>query len=138
MNTKEFDKLWRLFASLFPAAVKKRGPNAKEVWERAMSPYSLDEATEATLKYARQNKFFPDVADIAGGLTPVEPEQEEAKSDPAFGDYSCMAKHVAALRDARTAMAARYHQAGVPTLAEAKGRGMGYDKWKELCHSAGV
>ena len=56
----------------------------------SMSPYSLDEATEATLKYARQNKFFPDVADITGGLAPVEPEMEEAKPDPAFGDYGCM------------------------------------------------
>ena len=41
MNTEEFDKLWRLFASLFPAAVKKRGPNAKEVWERAMTALGL-------------------------------------------------------------------------------------------------
>jgi len=137
MNTEEFDKLWRLFASLFPAAVKKRGPNAKEVWERAMSPYSLDEATEATLKYARQNKFFPDVADITGGLAPVEPEMEEAKPDPAFGDYGCMKKHVAALRDVVTALDARYHAAGVVTLTEAKAQGMGYNKWAELCRSAG-
>lgn len=138
MNTKEFDKLWRLFEELFPAAVKKKGINGRTVWERAMSPYSLEEATEATMKYARQNKFFPDVADITGGLTPVEPEREEARPDPAFGDYSFMKKHVAALRDAGTALEARYHAAGVFTLTEAKRQGMDYAKWEEMCRSAGV
>ena len=103
-----------------------------------MEPYAYEDAKAAAIAYARKNKFFPDVADITGGLAPIEPEKEEAKPDPAFGDYSCMRNHVAALRDVVTALDARYHAAGVVTLREARAQGMGYDKWAELCRNAGV
>ena len=55
MNTDDFDKLWRLFASLFPAAVKKKGANAKAVWERAMQPYAQKMAARANPTMNGQN-----------------------------------------------------------------------------------
>lgn len=138
MQKSEVESLFKFLARFYPNAKQLHSNPVQVAWVLALEPYAYEDAKAAAIAYARKNKFFPDVADITGGLNPIEPEKEEAKPDPAFGDYSCMKNHVAALRDARMELEARYHQAGVPTLTEAKGQGMGHDKWEELCRNAGV
>ncbi|MET0016500.1 hypothetical protein [Oscillibacter sp.] len=138
MQKSEVESLFNLLEQFYPNAKQLCSKTVQAAWVLALEPYAYEDAKAAAIAYARKNKFFPDVADITGGLSHVEPEAEEAKSDPAFGDYSCMKKHVAALRDVVTALDARYHAAGVVTLREARAQGMGYDKWAELCRNAGV
>ena len=138
MRKSEVESLFNLLEQFYPNAKQLCSKTVQSAWVLALEPYAYDDAKAAAIAYARKSKFFPDVADITGGLSPIEPEKEEAKPDPAFGDYSCMKKHVAALRDVVAALDERYHQAGVPTLTEAESQGMGYDKWEELCRNAGV
>ena len=138
MRKSEVESLFNLLEQFYPNAKQLCSKTVQAAWVLAVEPYAYEDAKAAAIAYARKNKFFPDVADITGGLTPIEPEKEEATPDPAFGDYSCMRNHVAALRDARMELEARFHAAGVVTITEAKAQGMGYDKWAELCRDAGV
>ena len=138
MQKSEVENLFNLLEQFYPNAKQISSKPVQVAWVLALEPYAYEDAKAAAIAYARKNKFFPDVADITGGLTPVEPEREEAKPDPAFGDYSFMKKHVAALRDTGTALEARYHAAGVFTLTEAKRQGMDYARWEEMCRSAGA
>lgn len=138
MRKSEVQSLFNLLEQFYPNAKQISSKPVQAAWVLALEPYAYEDAKAAAIVYARKNKFFPDVADITGGLTPIEPEKEDAKPDPSFGDYSCMKKHVAALRDVAMAIDARYHQAGVPTLTEAREQGMGHDKWEGLCRNAGV
>lgn len=138
MRKSEVESLFNLLGEFYPNAKQLCSKTAQAAWVLVLEPYAYEDAKAAAIAYARKNKFFPDVADITGGLHPIEPDRKEAKSDPAFGDYNCMKDHVTAIKDAAMALGAHYHQAGVPTPAEAKEQGIGYDKWEELCRSAGV
>lgn len=64
MSGPEFDKIWRLMASLWPNAAAKKSEIDKTVWKKSLEPYGMAEITERIMTYSRQNKFFPDVADI--------------------------------------------------------------------------
>lgn len=138
MQKSEVENLFNLLEQFYPNAKQLCSKPVQVAWVLALEPYAYEDAKAAAIAYARKNKFFPDVADITGGLAPIEPEKEGAAPDPAFGNYSYMRNHVAALRDAGTALEARYHASGVVTLTEAKRQGMGYDKWEEMCRAAGV
>ncbi|GEM_PF-3397339 len=137
MRKSEVESLFNLFEQFYPNAKQLCSKTVQAAWVLALDPYAYEDAKAAAITYARKNKFFPDVADITGGLTPIEPE-ETATPDPAFGNYTCMGKHIAALKEAGAALDARYRQAGVPTPAEAKERGVSCKEWAELCRSAGV
>ena len=75
MTQNEFDRVWRLFEILFPAAAKKKSENERAVWRVGLEPYGMQDVTDAVMKYARQSKFFPDLADITASL----PRQSSAR-----------------------------------------------------------
>jgi hypothetical protein len=139
MQKSDVESLFNLLEQFYPNAKQLCSKPVQAAWVLALEPYAYEDAKAAAIAYARKNKFFPDVADITGGLSPIEPEKQETTTpDPAFGDYSSMKNHVAALKAVAAAIDERYHQAGVPTLTEARRQGMGHDKWEELCRNAGV
>ena len=78
MSNGEFEKVWRLLGSLFPGAAAKKGQVDKSVWRHALEPYSMQEITDRIMVYARQNKFFPDLADITAKLISVQFNAEAA------------------------------------------------------------
>ena len=78
MSSNEFEKVWRLLESLFPTASAKKKPVDKTVWKHALEPYSMQEITDRIMVYAKQNKFFPDLADITAKLVSVQFNAEAA------------------------------------------------------------
>ena len=76
MTQNEFDRVWRLFETLFPAAAKKKSENERAVWRVGLEPYGMQDVTDAVMNYARQSKFFPDLADITAPL-PRQPSARE-------------------------------------------------------------
>ena len=72
MDNAEFDKIWRLLGSLFPGAAAKKGPVDKRVWKQALAPYDMQEISDRIMAYAKQNKFFPDLADITAKMISVQ------------------------------------------------------------------
>ena len=64
MSRDEFEKIWRLMASLWPNAAAKKSDVDKTVWFKSLEPYDMKQITERIMSYSRTNKFFPDVADI--------------------------------------------------------------------------
>jgi hypothetical protein len=69
MTKEEFSKVWTLITELWFEQAKKRKP---KVWYIGLQPYSMEEVTDRIMEYARNNKFFPDLADITAGLKMVE------------------------------------------------------------------
>ena len=68
MSNGEFEKVWRLLCSLFPGAAAKKGQVDKSVWRHALEPYSMQKITDRIMVYARNNKFWPDLADITAKM----------------------------------------------------------------------
>lgn len=79
MTQNDFDRIWRLFETLFPAAARKKSENEKIVWRVGLEPYALQDVTGAVMDYARQSKFFPDLADITASL-PRGPSPRELEA----------------------------------------------------------
>ena len=79
MTESEFDRVWRLFGTLFPAAAKKKSENEKAVWRVGLEPYEMHDVTESVMNYARQSKFVPDLADITAPL-PRQPSRRELEA----------------------------------------------------------
>ena len=79
MTQNEFNRVWRLFETLFPAAAKKKSENDRAVWRVGLEPYDLRDVTDAVMDYARQSKFFPDLADITAPL-PKQPSRRELEA----------------------------------------------------------
>ena len=68
MTIEEFEKIWTLLTSLWPNAAAKKSHVDKAVWRKGLEVYRMDEVSDRILTYARQNKFWPDLADITGHL----------------------------------------------------------------------
>lgn len=68
MTEVEFDRVWRLLGTLFPAATAKKSKNDLAVWRRGLAGYVMTDVSDRIIEYAQQKKFFPDLADITNGL----------------------------------------------------------------------
>ena len=66
MTREETRSLLNLLADFYPNAKQVKGNNTRmlDAWALALEIYSFDECRQAALEYARENKFFPDIADI--------------------------------------------------------------------------
>ena len=74
MKPNEFDKVWRLLCELWPNQARER---SAKVWSVGLEPYSMAAVADQIMRYARKNKFFPDLADITASL----PDETAAASD---------------------------------------------------------
>ncbi len=78
MSSNEFEKVWRLLESLFPTAAAKKKPVDKTVWKHALEPYDMKDVTDRIMVYAKNNKFWPDLADITAKMLSVQFNPEAA------------------------------------------------------------
>lgn len=128
MTTEEFGQYWTLMRNLFPAASRLNSENTKMVWSVALEPYTLEQATNATMDYARKNKFFPDIADITSGLPLPEEQQSEADCGTAW-----MLPYIQRSREhlfaARPLLATALHAVGLRTWPEARADGASWADW---------
>lgn len=89
MTKDDVAKLFTLFGELYPN--KRVSGNLRLAWEYATEPYAYEDVRAAAIAYARENKYFPDVADITGGLASARNDSEEPER--AARDRSWMRKY---------------------------------------------
>lgn len=77
MTNGEFEKVWRLLGSLWPAAAAKKSKVDIAVWRKGLSGYAMADVSERIMDYAKQNKYFPDLSDVTAGLKTEDEEKEE-------------------------------------------------------------
>lgn len=77
MTNDEFQKVWRLLGSLWPAAAAKKTKVDIAVWRKGLSGYAMADVSDRIMDYAKQNKFFPDLSDITAGLKTEDEEKAE-------------------------------------------------------------
>ena len=79
MSQSDFNRIWQLLKTLYPAAAGKKNENDIAVWRVGLEPYALRDVTDAVMDYARRSKFFPDLADITAAL-PRQPSAREIET----------------------------------------------------------
>ena len=79
MTNGEFEKVWRLLGSLWPAAAAKKSKVDIAVWRKGLSGYLMEDVSERVMEYAKENKYFPDLSDITAGLKTDDDETAEAE-----------------------------------------------------------
>jgi hypothetical protein len=136
MDEPGFDKIWNLLRQLFPASAKVKSAAAQTVWRRALEPYDLDAVTDACIDCARRSKFFPDIADVTGGL-PAPAHKEESETEDWVQDSVELLRYAqAAFGGCSEAHADVYHAHGVQTWPEAQAAGVGWAAWLGGCRTA--
>lgn len=66
MNRWDTDRLFTLLAQFYPNG--RVTETKKKAWALALEPYEYEAVKAAAVKYAAQNKYFPDLADLTGNL----------------------------------------------------------------------
>lgn len=135
MQAEEFEKVWTLYRTLFPAASARiSNPNVKTTWQVALSPYAMDDVVNASMEWARKNKFLPDIADITGNLPrqipPAQPLEDASHS--AESVESVLRTFFAGIAERRRE---QLHAAGLETWNEACGHGVSWLDWIVQCRA---
>ena len=136
MQKSEVERLFSLMGQFWPNAQQMKSKPLQAAWVMALEPYAYDDAKAAVVAYARKNKFFPDISDIASGLTEVHIEAEvagETGKRERIVSLQDVRKHFSKFSEER---AETYHAAGVPTYPEAEAGGMGWEEWLRQCRMA--
>ena len=98
-----------------------------------LKPWAYEDAKQAVVLRARENRFPPDASELVPYLP--KPEARKAKEAP-------MPEPSDAYLEKFYAMAGeqheRWHEAGIPTPSEAKKHGMTYADWEKMEKGAGV
>ena len=95
-------------------------------WELALKPYAYEDMKRAALEHAREKAFFPDICEL---VSRVPKEREEPENG---GERGLSVQTVGGR------ILAGYESSGVPTYMQARGLGMSFSQWSELCRSKGV
>lgn len=139
MQTEEFEKIWTLYRTLFPAsAAKLKSENIRMVWRVALAPFAMDDVVEASMNWARRNKFFPDIADITGGLA-METKSAAGEDAAAPEGMRLTADMLPYIRKFYGELAEtrrrQMHAAGLETWFEAEARGVSWLDWIGRCRA---
>ena len=135
MQAEEFEKIWTLYRTLFPAASARiSSPNVKMTWQVALAPYAMDDVVDASMEWARRSKFFPDIADITSALTPLG-EHDRGNPSDRSGQWEHEVTHYVRELFSHTAERRKdqMHAAGLETLQEAESHGVPYREWIDQC-----
>lgn len=74
MDRCEIDKLFALLSVFYPNSERGKSKVVKEAWALALSSYRYDDVKAAAAIYAARNKYYPDLYDITGHLSPITPD----------------------------------------------------------------
>jgi len=78
MDNSAVKKLFTLLEQFYPN--KKPSKNLIAAWSLALEPYPYDAVKAAAVDHARKSKFFPDIQNLTGGLSPAT-EAAQANAD---------------------------------------------------------
>lgn len=87
MDREERQKVYRLLHQFYPRARQLQNPETLTAWGFILEDYTYEDVKKKILKYAATNKYFPDVADITGDLTPIKETPEKHEMDVSNSRY---------------------------------------------------
>lgn len=134
MSREEIQKLFNLIETLYPSARKNpRTPAVLEAWTLVLEPWTYEDAKQAVIVRARENRFPPDASELVPYLPKPEQPPEEAPelAEPTPAQVEKFYVKCEALHE-------RWKAAGIPTPVQAKKLGMTYAGWENLAKGAGV
>ena len=134
MEKQDTRRLFSLIETIYPNARQQpRTPADLEAWTLVLKPWAYEDVKQAVIVRARENRFYPDVYELAALLPkPETPKAEEAPMPEPSDAY--LEKFYAKYE----ALHERWKAAGVPTPSEAKKQGMTYAGWEAMAKGAGV
>lgn len=134
MEKQDTKRLFNLIETLYPSSKQQpRTPADLEAWTLVLEPWAYEDAKQAVILRARDNRFPPDASELVPYLPkPETPKAKEAPMPEPSDAY--LEKFYVRAGEQRK----RWHDAGIPTPSEAKKQGMTYADWEKMAKGAGV
>lgn len=135
MTEVERKKIYTLLSKFYPNARQLKDRSTLTAWGLVLEQFPYDAVKSSVLSYAARNKYFPDLADITGGL-PHQPEEEQISRSVSMGEKE--------RQDLKKSMAwqQEWHEhlrsMGLPTLREAVQANMTPGQWLLLLQEKGA
>ena len=120
MEKQDTQRLFNLIETLYPSSKQKpRTPADLEAWTLVLEPWAYEDAKQAVILRARENRFPPDASELVPYLPkPEAPKAKEAPMPEPSDAY--LEKFYAKAGEQHE----RWHEAGIPTPSVAKIQGM--------------
>ena len=135
MTRDDTDRLFELLRIFRPSDPKVDDKRLRSAWALVLQPYEVDDVRAAVADYFREEKYFPDVTDIARRCTPTP--QNEPPPEPSARSVEVLQRHRAELTAWHDEFVAELHRAGLPTLHEAVEQGLTIPAWNRLLDASG-
>lgn len=134
MEKQDTKRLFNLIETLYPSSKQQpRTPADLEAWTLVLEPWAYEDAKQAVILRARENRFPPDASELVPYLPkPETPKAKEAPMPEPSDAY--LEKFYVRAGEQRK----RWHDAGILTPSEAKKQGMTYADWEKMAKGAGV
>ena len=128
MEKQDTQRLCNLIETIYPNAKQQpRTPADLEAWTLVLEPWAYEDVKKAVIVRARENRFYPDVYELAALL----PKPETPMPEPSD---AYLEKFYAKAGEQHE----RWHETGIPTPSEAKKQGMTYAAWCALADMRGI
>lgn len=134
MEKQDIKRLFNLIGTLYPSSKQQpRTPADLEAWTLVLKPWAYEDAKQAVVLRARENRFPPDASELVPYLPKPEARKAKEAPMPEPSDAYLEKFYVRAGEQRK-----RWHDAGIPTPSEAKKQGMTYADWEKMAKGAGV
>ena len=134
MEKKDIQRLFNLIETIYPNARQQpRTPADLEAWTLVLEPWAYEDVKQAVIVRARENRFYPDVYELAALLPKPETPKAEEPPMPEPSD-AYLEKFYAKCEPLHE----RWKAVGIPTPSEAKKQGMTYAGWEAMAKGADV
>ena len=81
MTPEEQNKCFALLSEYYPRAKELQSRTKRAAWRLALEEYDYEPVKRNIVRYASQNKYFPDVSDVLGGLARAEKPRSGGMTD---------------------------------------------------------
>ena len=135
MTGQDIDRLFELLAILRPGDKHLTDQRLKNAWLFVLKPYCPEDIREAVAEYFRQNKYWPDVTDIAKLCPPIEVESQSGFSEETVHSWKKQLEMLGKYDDLKRGR----REVGLPeTQWEAKEAGVSFEEYDRLVESVGL
>lgn len=138
MDEADRKKIYTLLSKFYPNAKQLQDRATLTAWGFVLEKFTYDDVKAAVLDYAARNKYFPDLSDITGSLTPERgdvPDLPDGRDNPP-GEIEQKCRESALEWQAE--WHAQLHAMGLPTFREATQAGMSPGAWLRLLQEKGA
>ena len=111
MEKQDTQRLFNLIKTLYPSSRQQpRTPADLEAWTLVLEPWAYEDAKQAMILRARENRFPPDASELVPYLP--KPETPKAKEAPMPEPSDA---YLEKFYDKAGEQHERWHEAGIPT-----------------------